>query len=142
MTNNNRSGSGNVRMQVGNDGVGGTNVTTTSQTLAAETWYFLIGRWDQTATTIRVEVYDSSGNSIAFAEDSSVASNHWPVTSELDRFEIITGGQFRTSIRDNVFVADAYAEPLEDNLDITSYTNYGGGAATSKLVVLNRHRGM
>ena len=32
---------------------------------------------------------------------------------------------------DNVFIADAYDEPLEDYLDITSYTEYGGAAASA-----------
>ena len=123
------SGSGNIRVRVGEDGVGGTNIDTSGLNLSTNTWYFIVVRWHETNTTVRIEVYNSSGSLIgSAAEDSSVGN--WPTSANLDTVLIGDIGTGAEGWFDNVMFGDTYSEPLEDNYDITAASQYSSGASS------------
>lgn len=134
------SGSGNLRFYAGDPE--GTNVsaTTTVSNLAQAVTYGVIGRWDHAANTLRIEVYSTPTGTPTLVEGVSNTSGYTQPTS------ITTATGFRlgdgsglgfTGYFDNVFVSKTYAEPIENNFGITSYTSYGGGAATGLAVPRN-----
>jgi len=98
-------------------------VDTTNANLAENTWYACVARWDATADLIRLEVYDASGTLIEGVTGSTSISVLTDVVGVYwGEVGAVGGSDLHV---DNVFIADAYAEPLEDFLDITSYTAYG-----------------
>ena len=109
---------------------GGANVTltTTDADLALNTWYFVLARFDEPNNDRRLEIYNTDGSLRTAVED--LATN-FDQLSALDTLYIgeIGGGATDVHI-DNIFIADDYNEPLEDNMNITSWTEYGAAADT------------
>ena len=104
---------------------GGANVTlaTTAADLQLNTQYFVVARWDEPNNDRRLEVYDSAGSLITAVED---LTTNYDQPSGINELRIgRTSGMNNDMHIDNVFIADAYAEALEDFYNITSYTDYG-----------------
>lgn len=103
------------------------SLLTTAANIAVGNWYFVVVRWDQPNNDRCIEVYDTSGTLIQKVEDTSTA---YTAPTELNdsggglRYGNVSGST-NTLYIDNVFVADSYAEPLQDYLTITSYVGYG-----------------
>ena len=121
------SGAGNLALNIRVSGIGQTTITLTGNNIALAGWYSVICRVDRANTTIRVELYNNSDVLIDSAQDLAVNSTFFPTT--IDTFQFGNAGTGDMHM-DNIFVADTYAEAIEDNLSITSYTNYGAAVAS------------
>lgn len=133
------SGSGNLRFYCGDPE--GTNVSTTTTVgnLAQGVTYGIIGRWDHAANTLRIEVYSTPTGTPTLIEGVSNTSGYTEPSSlsGASGFRLgDTSGLGFTGYFDNIFVSKVYAEPIESNFSITSYTNYGGGVARPKPMLL------
>lgn len=104
------------------------SVGTTAANLALNTWYAVVCRWDEPANDMRIEVYDAAGSLITAVEDLATNFDQPTGLDSLRIGETLNFGSSDFHI-DNVFIADTYAEPLENFLDITSYTEYGASGA-------------
>lgn len=104
-------------------------VTTTAANLTTGVWYGVVIRWDPATDDKRLEVYNDAGTLIEGVEDTSTAFG--PQTDFIALRIGETTGQASDLHFDNVFIADTYAEDLQSNLTIASYTNYGGGGAAA-----------
>lgn len=112
-----------LRFQIRQAGNPAHSITTTGADLAEGTWYAAVCRYDQTANDIGIEVYNSDGSLRTSIYDTTTS---FLVPTGINELRIGEGGGTAVDEHiDNVFCADAYAEPLEDFLDITSYTAYG-----------------
>jgi hypothetical protein len=122
---------GTVRFVTRSSDTGGAEVSLNpssgANALADATWYGVVVRWDQVNSLRRLEVYDSAGALIEAVENTSAFVAPISFTSSTGIRIGEDSGFAVTAHIDNVFIADAYDEPLEDYLDITSYTEYGGG---------------
>lgn len=118
----------------------GTNVTltTTAVNLTAGNWYSVVIRWDQPNNDRSISVYNSSDVLIETVSDTTTAYDAPTALDATNGFRLgDSSGSIGTLYIDNVFVADSYSEPLENNLSITSYTSYNsGGAAAPKRMLL------
>jgi hypothetical protein len=116
------------------------SLLTTAANLATSTLYYCVVRWDQPANSRSISVYNSAGALIETVSDTSTA---YTAPTELVRSDGIRLGEATGNNAvfklDNFFIADAYAEPLENNLDIDTFADYdssdpeeitGTGAAT------------
>lgn len=124
------SGTGNLRLSMNEQGIGQTNVDLNDGDISLNAWYFVICRLDKGNTTARIELYDSSMTQLDFAENAAVTSSHM-VTSINELFFGATDSGADPMFMDNIFIANTYAEPLEDNATITSYTNYSAGTSAA-----------
>lgn len=120
-----------LRLIVRDATAGAVNLDTTSVDLAAGNWYGVVIRWDQPNNRRKIEVYNSSNALIQAVEDTSTAFTAPASLDASNGFRIgDSGGSVGTVWVDNVFVADTYGEPLENNLTITSYTGYSSGGSS------------
>ena len=124
-------GADEVRASVNLEGTGETQLTTDGASLVEDEWYGIVFRWDHANDLRRIEVYDDTDTLITFAESTAA----WTAPANLVnssgfRLGNVSGTDSLVHI-DNVFIADAYDEPLEDNFQITSYTEYDAGGITS-----------
>lgn len=109
-------------------------ITTTDANLVTGQRYAYVARWHDATNYRRLEVYDTDGVLLDAVEDTAT---NWVAPTELNgsdrgRLGEATGnaGAFKL---DNVACANTFDEPLEDNLFITSYTQYNGGSASTTL---------
>ena len=131
---------GQIRFVTKSSDTGGTEVSLTPSSagnaLEDAVWYGVVVRWDQVASLRRLEIYDVDGVLIEAVDNTSgfVAPISFTSTTGIRIGE--DSGFAVTAHIDNVFIADAYDEPLEDFLDITSYTEYGaaGGDPEGSLI--------
>lgn len=101
---------------------------TTTVDLATSTIYGVIGRWDHGNSLLRIEVYSTPLTTPTLIQGVTHSSGYTAPTGLVDtnRFRMgDVGGLGMAMHLDNIFVADAYAEPIEDNFAIASYTDYG-----------------
>lgn len=93
--------------------------------IAANTWYGVVIRWDQPNSLLRLEMYDASGNALG----------SWEYGGAFNVISAALGGEFgmrigtnasstETAHYDNLFVASNADELIELNLGINSYTAY------------------
>jgi hypothetical protein len=112
-----------------------TACTTNDVNVATGTWYFVVCRWHFANSDMRIEVYDSAGALIGTPDnyDNLAAfGGPGPATAYTDlQVGAQTGANIATSYMDSVMIADTYAEPLEDYLAYTSYTQVGGGGSSA-----------
>ena len=114
----------------------GTHVaaTTTSAGLVTDTDYGLVCRWDQANSHLVIEVYSDPTGTPTLLD--SVDAGAFTAPTELaagDRFRLGENGGVAGSFDiDNVFVSKVYAEPIEDNFGITSFTQYGAGGSSGE----------
>ena len=113
-------------------------VLTSGLSFAANTIYIAVCRWDITAPSRKIEVYNSSATLLQEATSTAAWTTKQPIDLTTINMGDIGGGygppgsaQFK-----NLFVSKVYAEPLEDNLLIQSYTAYGGGGAKGRGLLL------
>ena len=127
------TGAGGVTLNVSSSAVGQTNIATGDLALAEGNWYSVVIRWHVVNLDARVEVYNAAGALIGSAENLSLTSGL--LTSALIDIMAIgdVGGGGGDMYIDNILVANDYSEALEDNLDITSYTDYGVAASIDTL---------
>jgi len=131
------AGSGNVRLQIGT-ATGPTNISlnTTGGPITTGNWFFIIGRWNHTANSRAIEVYDNAMSLDAGSTEDLITSWTLPTADLADtsrpRFGDLGGTDDDLNL-DNIFIADAYDEPIEDNALIESYTQYGVSAGSGKL---------
>lgn len=116
-----------LALVIRNATAGSVSLPTTGVNLQTATTYGVVIRWDQPNNKRRIEVYDATGTLIQAVEDLVTAFTAPAALDETVRFGDF-GGMLGTCYVDNVFLADTYDEPLEDNLFITSWTEYGGVA--------------
>ena len=126
------AGSDEVRFYVGDPEGSNVSVVTTAANLASGTIYGIIGRWDQANSLLRIEVYSDPLGTPTLIEGVTNSSGF---TAPAD---LVAEGGMRLGDAsglagawhiDNVFISDTYAEPIESNFDITSYTLYNGGGS-------------
>jgi hypothetical protein len=108
-------------------------IATTAADLELNVWYGVVARWDTTADSLKLEIYNSDGSLRTEVSSSSA------ITAQTDIVNLWWGEDGAGAIdmhMDNLFIADTYEEPLEDFLDITSYTEYGaaGGDPEGSLI--------
>lgn len=121
----------NIDFEVDPEASGAQILTTTGGVLNADTWYFSIVRWDQPNNKRRIEIFDTNMVLLDLKED------HVNAYTAPDTF-----GTYATGIRlgvvgaitqdmyvDNFFIADSYAEPIQNNATITSFTAYNSTPA-------------
>ena len=102
-------------------------LVTTDADLQLDTWYRLVVRWDEPNSDRRIEVYNDDGAARTSIEDLTTDFDQ-PTGINTMFVGDATGGTLDLHM-DNFVIANAYNEPIEDNLTITSYTAYGGGAS-------------
>jgi len=124
-------GSSDIRFQIVEPG-GPTsvNLDTSGASLSANTWYFVVVRWNHAANDRRIEIYDSGMSEISGSPWEDLATS-WTTAGSLSSSTgwRIGGTNASTIHIDNVFCASNYDEPIEDNATITSYTQYGAPAS-------------
>lgn len=122
------SGTDEIAVFCRNSGTGTTTITSTDWNLSTSTTYFIIVRWHDTNNVFRAECYNSDGSARGTPVEFTSAFST-PVDLTVIRWgENVAFGTVNFHL-DNLFCADTYAETLENNLTITSYTQYGGAAA-------------
>jgi hypothetical protein len=125
-------GTDEIKFMVGDPDGSNVAATTTAANLALDTDYGLVCRWDQPNSHLVIEVYSDPLGTPTLLQ--SVDAGAFTAPTELaaaDRFRIGensgVGGSFDI---DNIFVSKTYAEPIESNFAITSYTAYSAGGAS------------
>jgi hypothetical protein len=108
---------------------GATNTTTTSGvTVSSATDIGIVIRWDFPNDLMRIEAYSTDGTPLGTAgEDSAADTSTFQPSGSFATYGFQIGNmssQTNVCYIKNIFVADDYNEPLEDFLDITSYTQY------------------
>lgn len=105
-------------------------------TLSANTWYFVIVRWDVPGNRMSLELYTDGGASTLAALANGSNENTADVAGVLNSTDFSTSAfttiQFgvkssSTAVRtftDNIIVCDTYDAKIENNAFITSYTQY------------------
>jgi hypothetical protein len=108
-------------------------LATTAADLALATWYGVVIRWDATANLLKLEIYNDDGSLRTEVSSTSAIS---PPADLVSMWWGESGAGAIDLHLDNLFIADTYEEPLEDFLDITSYTEYGaaGGDPEGSLI--------
>lgn len=103
---------------------GNLNVTlsTTAADLALNTWYFLVARYDEPNNDRRIEIYNSDGSLRTAVED---LTTDFAQATGIDNLAVgeATGATADLHL-DNIFIADDYNEPLQNKMNITSWTEY------------------
>lgn len=112
-------------------GGGGTyELPVTSGTFAADTWYYVVGRWDYANDKAAIEVYTDAGGSTlaAFASASDIVTNLNPYIPATNFATLQCGAHSATQTHevhsDHYIVSDNYDAPLENMAFITSATQY------------------
>jgi hypothetical protein len=139
------TGTDEITLTIRNAASGAVTLATTAANITAGTTYGVVARWDQPNSSRRLEVYDATGTLIQAVQDLATGFTAPAALDAADglRFGDSSGG-LGTCYLDNCFVADAYAEPLEDNLLITSWTEYddgsGGGVVSLPAILASYNR--
>lgn len=108
-------------------------LTTTDADLALNTWYFLVARFDEPNNDRRIEIYNDDGSLRTARED---LDTNFDQPGTLDQMQIGDGSGGSGDLHlDNIFIADDYNEPLEDKMNITSWTEYEASAVTTPVTV-------
>jgi len=121
-----------IKLELSTDGAGSNAITTTDANLTTGNWYGIVARWNKSAGDMRLEIYDANGDLQGTpVEDLGINSNYFPVMADIDRLRVGDAGAGWPDLYiDNVLVSNSYDEPLEDNLAITSFSEYGGAAVS------------
>lgn len=111
------------------NGVSNVTLFTTDADLALNTWYFVVARYDEPNNDRRIEIYNEDGSLRGTpAED---LNTNFDQATGMDTLRIgEVGGSSIDVHLDNIFIADDYNEPLEDKMNITSWTEYESSATT------------
>jgi hypothetical protein len=88
----------------------------------ADVVYGIILRWRKADVRLTIEVYNDLGELLGFK--TQTFPSFIPLDETADRFDSFGIGGDGIGTMDNIFVADSYDEPLQNNLFITSYTEY------------------
>ena len=114
--------------------------------LSADTWYFIVVRWDIPNDRVKLEVYtDAGGGTLNLVDSSEVTSGVSAVINSTD-----LGGSTWTAIQwgvkasstayrtftDNIILSDVYNAPIQGNAFITTDGDYTESTATKYLKVL------
>ncbi len=125
-------GADEIKFMVGNPDGSNVSATTTSANLVVDTDYGIVCRWDQPNSHLVIELYSTPLGTPALLQ--SVDAGAFTAPTELaaaDRFRLGENGGVGGSFDiDNVFVSKTYAEPIESNFAITSYTSYNSGSTS------------
>ena len=124
--------SGNLKILHSNATNGTIELATAALSLAADTGYCFVARWNSSINYRSIAVYDDNADLIdevvdAGTDFSSFVPAELGSTSGL-RYGDTSGNPGIVIHEDNVFVADTYDELLQNNLLITSYTEYSAVA--------------
>jgi hypothetical protein len=126
-----------ARLRVAKSGVGSIYATAT-YALVANTIYGCVYRWDFANDKIACELYSAAGALLASSEYTDAAVSTYEIDA-LTTYGLRVGNSSGTGTVimhvDNVFVADAYDEALQDFLTITSYTEYAPAPSGGDLVL-------
>lgn len=123
-----------LRLRIRLSGVTNVTLDTTAADLQLNEWYFVLFRYDEPNSDRRMEIYNDDLSLRTSVEDLTTNFDEPTGIDTLLVGNITTGSGLDTHF-DNLFIADAYAEPIEDFLDITSYTEYGvSGNPATKVV--------
>lgn len=102
-----------------------TTIATTNASLTTGTWYGVVVRWNPTTDARKIEVYNASNTLIEEVESTAEA-----ISPQTDFISIRPQTNSTVDVDiDNILIGDSYSDPLQNNLTITSYTEYGGGTA-------------
>lgn len=116
-----------IRVITNLEQAGESQVTTDFAPISVNTWAGVIYRWDQPNSLRVIEVYNASNVLAGSTPDASAFTAPADLATSAGLRIGNTDGNGGVIHIDNFFIADTYAEPLEDNFTITSYTGYGGG---------------
>ena len=127
-----------VRLRATKNGVGSAYATATYSPSTA-TWYGVVFRWDFANDRMACELYDASGNLLASGENTGATVSDYEIdalTTYGLRVGNSTGAGTIVMHVDNVFVADAYDEPIQNNFGISDIDDYVGTASVKYLKLL------
>lgn len=86
-----------------------------------DTWQYIVLRWDCVADLLRIDLYDTTGTLLDFAETNSA------MVDQSDTFTISFSNQIGADFDyDVIMFSDDYAELLQNYRDYTSYSQFGG----------------
>ena len=119
------TGAGSLDLRFSSAGFGSLTVSTgLGGSLADQTWYFVIFRWNTPREDWSFEIYDSSGSLIdidgGLADSSTFAA--WPLAANILYTTLGDyGGDTLERYYDNVMLSDKYDEPLQNYILSHSY---------------------
>lgn len=122
------SGSGNIRLRIGQTGGAETDITLTGNQIALSTWYGCVCRGQRANQLGRIELYNASQALIDSAENLAVPLGHFPLNSQIDELRIGLQTLAPDVHIDQVVIGSSYADPAETWLGYSSYTQISGSA--------------
>ena len=134
--------SGNMRISLSQNGGSIATISTTGANMQADTWDFVVARWDHANTRARVEVYSGTDTTPLGTGESAAVS---AANSQAMAIALSTGFRVGNASSqtldchiDNVFVSDDYDEPLHlyGNRDITDVDSFTYTTTTKYLKLL------
>ncbi len=132
---------GEMRVTTNLEGTGESSLITTAAGITTNLWYGILYRWDHVGNRRTIEVYNASNALI----DSIVDNTAFTVPADLAASDGMrignTDGNDAVCHFDNLFIGDTYAEPIESNFTITSYTGYSGGGGSPTVSPQSRRFG-
>jgi len=129
-----------IRLQIRKTGAVANFVATSGLSVALDTWYFIIGRWDVPGDKCKIEVYNSAGTLITSTEDTGTDLGPFE-PSVIDGIRIGNSSSHASNIWfDSIMIANTYAEPLQNYLAYTSYTQISGGGGSAMPVKQDMYR--
>ena len=130
------SGGDELSLYIRQSGQSETELQTSAASLTTNTWYFVVARWDQPNNSRYIAVYDTDGTLIDDTGDLSTPYNLPNALNSAIRIGDSTGWGATKSVHfDNIFIGSAYDDPLDQNLTITSYAEYGAGGSSNGAAV-------
>lgn len=113
-----------LRFTIKNNGVASVHLDS-AYAVSTATTYFVVVKWDNSASDRRIEIYDSGGSLLDATEDLSTG---W--TSPAESYPVTDGMQFGENVGtvcayylDNIFIGTAYSDgaTIYTNRDITTW---------------------
>ena len=101
--------------------------------ISADTWYFVVVRWDVPNDKMKLEIYtDAGGSTTALLDEIEATSGVAAVVNSTDfgasAFTLLQWNVKASSsgraFSDNMMLSDNYDAPLQNNAFITDYANY------------------
>ena len=123
-------GTGGFEVNIRVGAFGQITISTGDLGLGIGAYYSCKVEWDEAATTIRIKIYDAVGTQIGSTTvNTSVTAGAWPSTIDRLIFGDASGVNGDWYL-DNILLGSTASDPLEDNLDIETYGDYGAAGAS------------
>ena len=104
------------------------SLTTTGSAITADNWFGVVCRLNFATDDRKIEIYNAAGTLVDSAEDTSTdLASYVPADIKTTAGMILgqhSGTHAQATYFDNFIISDAYDAPLQNNLTITSATEY------------------